>query len=163
MPRCCSRRGRTCRPPDGRAGQFAFANGDRVHNILKESGWADIEYPTHRCRLHSAEKELICYLTRLGPVGGMLQEADDRAGTHVIQRVRAAFDPYVHGAEARFTAACWMVRASAFCLSSAGNGRLRARFSPPTNSGCWRHLGRVRREHTVSKAGILRVFYAVKA
>ena len=29
----------------------------------------------------------------------------------VASAVRAAFEPYVHGAEARFTASCWMVRA----------------------------------------------------
>ena len=54
----------------------------------------------------------IGYLTRLGPVGLVLQEADERTRTQVIKTVRAAFDPYVHGAEVRFTAACWMVSAS---------------------------------------------------
>jgi hypothetical protein len=43
---------------------------------------------------------------------GTLHEADDRTRTQVIETVRAAFDPYVHGAEVRFTAACWMVGAS---------------------------------------------------
>ena len=57
------------------------------------------------------EKELVRYLTRLGPVGLILQEADERTRAQVIETVRAGFDPYVHGAEVRFTAACWMVGA----------------------------------------------------
>jgi len=31
----------------------------------------------------------------------------------VIATVRAAFDPYVFGAEVRFTAACWLVSTQA--------------------------------------------------
>lgn len=99
-------------------GQFAFANGDRVHNILKESGWADIDIRPIDVACTLPEKELIPYLTRLGPVGRILQETDDRTRTHVIQRVRAAFDPYVNGAEVRFTAACWIVRAQARSASA---------------------------------------------
>lgn len=48
------------------------------------------------------------YLALLGPVGRILQEADDRTRTQVIETVRAAF---VHGA--RFTATCWTVSARA--------------------------------------------------
>jgi SAM-dependent methyltransferase len=94
-------------------GQFAFANGDRIHTILNESGWADIDIRPIDITCTLPEKELIPYLTRLGPVGRILQETDERTRTHVIQRVRAAFDHYVHGAEVRFTAACWMVSARA--------------------------------------------------
>jgi SAM-dependent methyltransferase len=87
-------------------GQFASANGDRVHNILKESGWADIDI-----RPISDRKGVDP--SQLGPVGRIIQETDDQTRIHVIQAVRAVFDPYVHGAEVRFTAACWMVRAQA--------------------------------------------------
>jgi hypothetical protein len=99
-------------------GQFAFANGDRVHNILKESGWADINIRPIDVACTLPENELIPYPTRLGPVGRILQETDDRTRTHVIQTVRAAFDSYVHGAEVRFTAACWMVKAQARSASA---------------------------------------------
>ena len=59
------------------------------------------------------EKELVRYFSRVGPVGLILQEADDRTRREVIETVRAAFEPYVHGAEVRFTGACWMVSARA--------------------------------------------------
>jgi hypothetical protein len=38
---------------------------------------------------------------------------DDETRARVIDVVRPAFDAYVHGDEVRFTAACWMVGASA--------------------------------------------------
>jgi len=62
---------------------------------------------------------LVGYFTRLGPVGLILQDADERTCTQVIKTVRAAFDPYVHGTEVRFTAACWKVSARATPVSAA--------------------------------------------
>ncbi|MFD0656792.1 hypothetical protein [Thermocatellispora tengchongensis] len=59
------------------------------------------------------ERELVGYFTRLGPVGLVLHEADDRTRAQVIETVRAAFEPYVHGEEVRFTGACWLVSARA--------------------------------------------------
>jgi SAM-dependent methyltransferase len=100
------------RRPDA-PGQFAFADQSRVRSILEESGWdgVDIRPIDVECRV--PEQGLVRYLTRLGPVGLVLQEADDRTRKQVIETVRTAFDPYVHGDEARFTAACWMVGARA--------------------------------------------------
>jgi SAM-dependent methyltransferase len=98
------------RRPDA-PGQFALANGQRVHNILEESGWTGIDVQPIDVACTLPEKELVPYLTRLGPVGRALQEADDRTRARVAETVRAAFDPFVHGADVRFTAACWTVGA----------------------------------------------------
>lgn len=100
------------RRPDA-PGQFAFANSQRVHGILEESGWADIEIRPIDVTCTLPESELVRYLTRLGPVGMILHEVDDRTRARVIETVRAAFDPYVHGADVRFNAACWMAGADA--------------------------------------------------
>jgi SAM-dependent methyltransferase len=100
------------RRPDA-PGQFAFADRHRVYAILEESGWAEIDIQPIDVACTLPEKVLVCYLTLLGPVGLILQETDDRTRAQVIETVRPAFDPYVHGAEVRFTAACWMVSASA--------------------------------------------------
>jgi ubiquinone/menaquinone biosynthesis C-methylase UbiE len=100
------------RRPDA-PGQFAFADQRRVHRILEESGWAEIDIRPIDVACTLPEKELVRYLTRLGPLGLILHEADDRTRTQVIETVRAAFEPYVHGAEVRFTAACWMICARA--------------------------------------------------
>jgi SAM-dependent methyltransferase len=97
----------------GEPGQFAFADTGRVHRILEESGWAEIDIQPLDVACILPEKELVRYFTRLGPVGLILQESDERTRTQVIEGIRPAFDSYVHGDEVRFTAACWMVGASA--------------------------------------------------
>ena len=97
----------------GAPGQFAFADPHRVSSILAESDWAHIKLEPIDVTCTMPEKELLGYVTRLGPVGMLLQEADDPTRRQVIETVRAAFEPYVHGAEVRFTAACWKVTARA--------------------------------------------------
>lgn len=94
-------------------GQFAFADKRRVAGILEESGWAGVDIQPLDVACSFPEKELVNYFTRLGPLGLILNEADDQTRAQAIELVRPAFDPYVHGAEVRFTAACWMVAARA--------------------------------------------------
>ncbi|HSW11461.1 MAG TPA: methyltransferase domain-containing protein [Solimonas sp.] len=94
-------------------GQFAFADASRVRRILQDSGWADIEIRPIELRCTLAEQDLVLYLSRLGPLGRVLTEIDELARRRVIETVRAAFEPYVCGAEVRFEAACWMVSARA--------------------------------------------------
>jgi ubiquinone/menaquinone biosynthesis C-methylase UbiE len=106
------------RRPDA-PGQFAFADQHKVYAILEESGWAEIDIQPLDLACTFPEKELVRYLSWLGPVGMILQEADDRTRTQIIEMVRAAFDPYVHGDEVRFTAACWMTCAQAPSASTA--------------------------------------------
>jgi hypothetical protein len=94
-------------------GQFAFADQERMHAILAESGWTEIDVRPIDPSCTFPEKDLVRYLTRLGPLGRVLDQVDDRTRVEVIERARAAFEPYVDGAEVRFTAACWMVSARA--------------------------------------------------
>ncbi|REE97427.1 class I SAM-dependent methyltransferase [Thermomonospora umbrina] len=100
------------RRPDG-PGQFAFADRDRVHRILEDAGWTSIDIRPVDVPCVLPESELVGYFTRLGPLGLILHEADERTRTQVIETVRAAFAPYVHGPEVRFTAACWVADAHA--------------------------------------------------
>ncbi|NNB84416.1 class I SAM-dependent methyltransferase [Corallococcus exiguus] len=100
------------RRPDG-PGQFAFADSNRVHRILEESGWAGIDIRPIDFTCTLPEKELVNYLTRFGLLSRVLQELDERTRTRVIETVRAAFEPFVHGTEVRYTAACWKVVARA--------------------------------------------------
>ncbi|SOE99993.1 Ubiquinone/menaquinone biosynthesis C-methylase UbiE [Burkholderia sp. OK233] len=97
----------------GAPGQFAFADLSKVSSILEQSGWAEIDIRPIDVDCSLPEKELAGCFTRLGPVGLVLQNADERTRVHVIETVRAAFDPYVHGTDVRYTAACWMVSARA--------------------------------------------------
>jgi SAM-dependent methyltransferase len=97
----------------GAPGQFSFADRDRVASTLAESGWAGVDIRPIDVECTLPENALHGYLTRLGPVGLVLQDADERTHTRVTEAMRAAFEPYVHGSEVRFTAACWMIGARA--------------------------------------------------
>jgi SAM-dependent methyltransferase len=94
-------------------GQFAFADQSRVLRILKQSGWAQIDIKPIDIVCTFPERELVPYLTRLGPLGRILDQTEAQIRNQVIETVRTAFDPYVHGSEVRFAAACWAVSARA--------------------------------------------------
>jgi SAM-dependent methyltransferase len=100
------------RQPDA-PGQFAFADRSRVHRILEESGWTGIDIRPIDIACTFAEKYLTSYVTRMGPLGRALDQADERTRRQIIEIVRAAFDPFVQGAKVRFDAACWVVSARA--------------------------------------------------
>jgi len=100
------------RRPD-EPGQFAFADRDRVYSILEKSGWSEIDIQPLDVACTLPEHELDDYISRLGPLGRVLQQVDAQKRAQIIAAVRSAFDPYVHGAEVRFTAACWTVTAVA--------------------------------------------------
>jgi hypothetical protein len=94
-------------------GQFAFADGDRVRRILKASGWSRIDVRPIDVPCNLPETELARYLMRMGPVGRALPQVDEGIRAQVVEAVRAALEPYVHGAHVRFVSACWMVDAVA--------------------------------------------------
>ena len=98
-------------------GQFGFADAQRVRSILEDSGWAEIDIRAIDVPCTLPENELTRYGTRFGPVGRVLQQADAQTRALVAAAVRAAFDPYVHETQVRFTAACWMVNCS--CVHNA--------------------------------------------
>ena len=100
------------RKPD-EPGQFAFADEHRVSRILEQSGWADIDIQPIDVACSFPEPALIPYLTRLGPLGRIFDQLEEKLREQVVATVRRAFDPYVHGNEVRFVAACWVVRSRA--------------------------------------------------
>jgi len=100
-------------------GQFALADQGRVTSILSKSGWTEIILRPADVACTMPEKELVSYLTRMGPVGRALGGADETTRARVIETVRPAFDRYVRGSEVRFTAACWVVGARALSNSAA--------------------------------------------
>lgn len=104
-------------------GQFAFADPQRVSRIVKESGWTGIDIQPLDVTCILPEKELVGYLTRLGPLGRVLPEVGEQTRTQVIKTVRAAFEPYVYGDEVRFNAACWVVAAQALAGGNEGGGQ----------------------------------------
>jgi len=100
------------RPPDG-PGQFAFADENRVRSILEQSGWSGIDFQPIDVVCTMSEKDLPVYLSRLGALGRTLAEMDESTCARIVAAVLPAFEPYIDGSDIQFTAACWMVSASA--------------------------------------------------
>jgi SAM-dependent methyltransferase len=94
-------------------GQFAFADRSRIYSILEESGWVGVDIQPLDVVCTLAEHELNAYVSRLGPLGRVLPQLDEAARSRILETVCAAFETYAPGAEVRFTAACWMIKARA--------------------------------------------------
>jgi hypothetical protein len=94
-------------------GQFAFADAARVRRILQSSGWLDIDVRPLDIPCTFPESALTLYLTRLGPVSRVLLDVEERTRGRIIETLRNALEPYVHGSEVRFMAACWLFDARA--------------------------------------------------
>jgi SAM-dependent methyltransferase len=100
-------------PGPDEPGQFAFADPERVRRILAASGWSDIDIVPADVPCSVAEADLSAYVTRLGPVGQALRDADESTRTRIADLLHAAYAPHVRDGAADFTAACWLVRARA--------------------------------------------------
>jgi SAM-dependent methyltransferase len=100
-------------PASDAPGQFAFADAHRVRGLLEASGWSDIDIRPLDVECTFPEEDLVRYLTRLGPVGRALREADEATKARVLALVRPAFDRFVHADTVRFSAACWQISARA--------------------------------------------------
>ncbi|MFC7288837.1 class I SAM-dependent methyltransferase [Herminiimonas glaciei] len=94
-------------------GQFAFADQERILDILLQGGWSKIRIEAIDIVCSFAEQDLLLYLSRMGPVGRILPQQDEVTRKRVIETVRDAFESYVLGDQVIFTAACWKVTAHA--------------------------------------------------
>ena len=100
-------------PAPGEPGPYGLAEPAHVHELLDAAGWHDVDLVPLDLECRLPLTELDRYATRLGPVGRALTDADDARRAQVAEVVRPAFDPFVDGDELRYTAACWMVHATA--------------------------------------------------
>jgi SAM-dependent methyltransferase len=92
-------------------GQFAFADGARTTAIVQAGGWRQVKLAAVDVACAFPLAALETYFTRLGPLGLLLQEADEDLRAQILAAVWKAFEPYVSGDEVRFTAACWAISA----------------------------------------------------
>jgi len=100
-------------PAPDAPGQFGFADGERVRRILAAAGWRDVEVAPLDVPLRIAEADLMTYVTRMGPAGLALQQADPDLRGRIIAALETAFRPFVQDGFARFDGACWRVTARA--------------------------------------------------
>lgn len=98
-------------PAPDAPGQFGFADGARVRRILEAAGWRDVDVAPLDLPLSMAEADLMTYVTRMGPAGLALQQADEELRARIVAALEDAFRSFVRNGEARFDAACWHVTA----------------------------------------------------
>ncbi len=99
------------RPTD--PGPFAFADPDHVRSVLSAGGWTgiDLQPIDVACRFPSAALE--DFIERPSPVVPDLDALDADVRTEILSAIRAAYAPFVDGADVRFTGCCWIIRARA--------------------------------------------------
>ena len=100
------------RPADG-PGQFGFADAGKVRRILAGAGWTAVDIQPINFTSTLPESELDRYLMRFGPLGQILPGLSEAVRAPIVAAMHAAFGPYIHGSEVRFTAACWTIGATA--------------------------------------------------
>jgi SAM-dependent methyltransferase len=101
-------------PPDPKApGQFAFADDQRVRSVLSAGGWSDIEAHRSDIVCEVGERDMMAIVTRLGPGGAALRQADQATAEKLKAAMGTAFARFVENGTARFTGACWLVKARA--------------------------------------------------
>jgi SAM-dependent methyltransferase len=100
-------------PAPDAPGQFGFADGARVARILAAAGWRDIVVQPIDVPTEMPEVDLKAYVTRMGPAGAALREADPATRARAQGALEDAFRSFVSGGAARFICACWQVTARA--------------------------------------------------
>lgn len=101
-------------PPDPNApGQFAFADAAKVRRVLDTSGWRDVDVQPLDLGSEVPEADLMAYVTKLGPAGAALRTADAALRARVTEALADAIRPFIDNGVARFTSACWLVKARA--------------------------------------------------
>lgn len=113
-------------------GQFGFADPGRVGAILAEGGWQDVAIRPVDVECSLPEDDLRLYVRRIGPVADLLPGLGEDVRWEVERRIDAAFQSYLRGGEARFTAACWIVTARAWPARGPSPAKPRSprRFRP---------------------------------
>lgn len=94
-------------------GRFAFADPDRVRDILADAGWRDIAIAPLDTTAPLSFDELMTMSLRVGPLNPILKDADEDLRDTVWDAVAIALEPYVKEGVAQMTSACWLVTAQA--------------------------------------------------
>ena len=98
-------------------GMFAFADPDRIRQILAAAGWRDIEITSEHASIlvgGGGSVDDAVEFTRTGSMGRtMLAGADAGTVDRAVASVRAAFAPHADADGVHLDAAVWLVRAVA--------------------------------------------------
>ena len=94
-------------------GRWALAKPDRVRGILTRSGWRDIDITPLDVPTPIALDDLMTLSLRMGPLGTVLQQADEATQAKVRTAVAERLAAYETDGVVAMSAACWLVTARA--------------------------------------------------
>lgn len=100
------------RGPD-EPGQWGLADGDRALRLLEEAGWKDAAAATLEVECTMPADQVEPYVTSLGPVSQVLGELEDDRRQRAIAAAVQALNAFADGETIRYTAACWLLTATA--------------------------------------------------
>ena len=102
--------------PNG-PGMFAFANPDRVSQVLTDAGWAEPEFEKLDCALDIAAgkglDEAVLQTTKIGAVNSWLRNQPAEIIDASVASLRSALEPFADGPYVRLPGAMWLVRSAA--------------------------------------------------
>lgn len=100
-------------PPDPEApGPFAFGNAERVHGILEQAGFGDIEIQAVEQRMNWPDVDTaVDYITQMGPAGKLMRESDQETGTRIHAAVRGVLERQAGPGGVSMPCATWIVSA----------------------------------------------------
>jgi len=103
-------------PVPGAPGPFAFADPDRLRDILSGAGFADASIAPHETDLVVGGGQdldgTVDFLLQMGPLAAALRASDADLRSHVADAVREAIAPFADGAGGvRLASATWIVTA----------------------------------------------------
>jgi ubiquinone/menaquinone biosynthesis C-methylase UbiE len=96
-------------------GPFAFANPDRVVNVLKTAGFTRVNLEPYEAQLTMGEAttvdEAVDFTLEIGPVSRLLAEVNPDIRSRVREELRTALTPYAKQNEVCVGGAVWIVAA----------------------------------------------------
>jgi SAM-dependent methyltransferase len=94
-------------------GMFAFANPERVHELLTAAGWAPPKFDKLDCSLDIAAgrglEEAVVQSTKIGAVNSWLRNQTPEIVAAAVESLREAFAPHVQGRHVSLPGAMWLV------------------------------------------------------
>jgi ubiquinone/menaquinone biosynthesis C-methylase UbiE len=96
-------------------GPFAFANPDRVSNVLQTAGFTRVNLEPHEAQLTigtaTTVDEAVDFTLEIGPTSRLLAEVSADIRLQVREDLRTALTPYAKNNEVRLPGAAWIVTA----------------------------------------------------
>lgn len=102
-------------PEPGAPGPFAFADKERLGGLLRDAGFASVEIEGFDNEMTMGRgsdlDESIEFITKIGPLSRLLQDADGETVEKVKRAIREAVKPYQTSNGVELGASVWLVKA----------------------------------------------------